>query len=79
MMRLGGEGEGWIWGDPNEGCGRGLVCDEVGRGGGGGDMGRSKRRVWKRIVGGRWRGVIMICCIGKGVINLIYFTLIFNL
>ena len=56
-MRLGGEGEGWIWGDPNEGCGRGLVCDEV---------------------GGRWRGVIMICCIGKGVINLIYFTLIFD-
>ena len=47
-------------------------------------MGRSKRRVWKSRkvcdeVGGRWRGVIMICCIGKGLINLIYFTLIFNL
>ena len=49
MMRLGGEGEGGVWGYPNEGCGRGLVCDEVGGGGGGVDMGRSKRRVWKRI------------------------------
>ena len=41
---------------------RGLVCDEVGRGGGGVDMGRSKRRVRGLVcdeVRGRWRGVIM--------------------